>query len=179
MKGDLSIRPRAWRFGVFEADLHSGELRKRGLKVKLHGQPFQILAMLLERAGEMVSREDIRERLWPSDTFVDFEHSVNSAIRKIREALGDDSDTPRFIETLPKHGYRFIAPVVVVGQSESRTKESTSSPSFWRPQRMAIMASLVVLVLVAILALNVAGVRDRLLRRGVQVPALNQSRCCL
>jgi DNA-binding winged helix-turn-helix (wHTH) protein len=155
MKADVSTRPRVLRFGVFEADLHCGQLRKRGLKVKLHGQPFH-----------MVTREEIREKLWPSDTFVDFEHSVNSAIRKIREALGDDSDTPRFIETLPKRGYRFIAPVVIVGESERRTKESTSSPKFWRPQSIATVASLLVLVLAAILAWNVTGVRDHLLRRG-------------
>ena len=103
--------PRRVHFSVFEVDLRAGELRKHGLKVKLHGQPFQVLAMLLERPGELVTREEIREKLWPQDTFIDFEHSVNSSIKRLREALGDDAATPRFIETLPRHGYRFIAPV--------------------------------------------------------------------
>ena len=98
-------------FRDFEVDVHTGELRKHGLKVKLHGQPFQVLAMLLERPGELVTREEIREKLWPQDTFIDFEHSVNSSIKRLREALGDDAATPRFIETLPRYGYRFIAPV--------------------------------------------------------------------
>ncbi len=105
--------PRRVHFSVFEADLHTGELRKHGLKVKLHGQPFQVLAMLLERPGELVTREEIREKLWPEGTFIDFEHSVNSSIKRLREVLGDDPATPRFIETLPRHGYRFIAPVEI------------------------------------------------------------------
>jgi len=98
-------------FSVFEVDLRAEELRKHGLKIKLHGQPIKVLAMLLERPGEIVTREEIRKKLWPQDTFIDFEHSVNSSIKRIREALGDDAVTPRFIETLPRHGYRFIAPV--------------------------------------------------------------------
>jgi len=97
------------RFGVYEADLRSGELRKQGRKIRLTGRPFQILALLLERPGELVSREEIRTRLWPADTFVDFEHGMNSAIRKMRDALGDSAHKPRFIETLPRRGYRFIA----------------------------------------------------------------------
>ena len=99
------------RFGVFEVDLRAGELRKQGLKVKLHGQPLEVLAMLLEHPGELVTRDEIREKLWPQNTFIDFEHSVNSSIKRLREALGDEAATPRFIETLPRHGYRFIAPV--------------------------------------------------------------------
>ena len=106
-----SARPPHLRFSVFEVDLRTGELRKQGLKVKLQGQPFQVLVMLLERPGELVTREEIREKLWPGDTFIDFEHSVNSSIKRLREALGDDPATPRFIETLARHGYRFIAPV--------------------------------------------------------------------
>ncbi len=99
------------RFGVFELDLRAGEIYKRGLKIKLQEQPFQILAMLLERPGEVVTREDLRKRLWPPDTFVDFDHSLNTAIKKLRQALGDDADKPRFIETLPRRGYRFIGTV--------------------------------------------------------------------
>lgn len=103
--------PRTARFGAFEAALDAGELRKHGLRVKLSEQPFQILAMLLARPGEIVSREELRELLWPSDTFVDFDHGLNNAVMKLREVLGDSSEHPRFIETLPRRGYRFIAPV--------------------------------------------------------------------
>ena len=99
------------RFGVFEARLSSGELRKRGLPIRVPGQPFKILAMLLERPGEVVTRDELRSRLWSAETFVDFEHSLNSAIKKLRQALGDSAENPRYIETLPRLGYRFIAPV--------------------------------------------------------------------
>ena len=99
------------RFGVFEVDLHSGELRRNGLKIKLQGQPFQILALLLERPGEVVTRDDLRSRLWPADTFVDFEHSLNAAIKRLRETLGDSAEKPIYIETLPRRGYRFLAPI--------------------------------------------------------------------
>jgi DNA-binding winged helix-turn-helix (wHTH) protein len=91
--------------------VRSGELRKNGNKLKLQEQPFQVLAMLLERPGEVVTREELRQRLWPADTFVDFDHSLNTAINKLRDALGDSAANPRFIETLAKRGYRFIAPV--------------------------------------------------------------------
>lgn len=99
------------RFGVFEADIEAGELRKHGLRLKLSEQPFQILVMLLAKPGGVVTREFLRERLWPSDTFVDFDHGLNNAVMRLRETLGDSSDHPRFIETLPRRGYRFIAPV--------------------------------------------------------------------
>jgi len=102
---------RTARFGVFEAHLEAGELRKHGFRLKLSEQPFQILAMLLARPGEIVSREQLRELLWPKDTFVDFDHGLNNAVMKLREVLGDSSEHPRFIETLPRRGYRFIAPV--------------------------------------------------------------------
>jgi TolB-like protein/Tfp pilus assembly protein PilF len=98
-------------FGVFEADLRAGELRRNGSKVKLQEQPFQILAMLLERPGEIVTREELRARLWSADTFVDFDHGLNSAIRRLRDALGDSAENPSFVETLGRRGYRFIAPV--------------------------------------------------------------------
>jgi len=99
------------RFGLFEADLQTGELRKNGVKVPLQGQPFQVCAILLSRSGELVSREELRQQVWPEDTFVDFDHGLNIAITKIRVALGDRADTPRFVETLPRRGYRFIGPV--------------------------------------------------------------------
>ena len=99
------------RFGLFELDLRSGELRKSGMKVKLQDQPLQILVMLLERPGEIVTREELQKRLWPEDTFVDFDLGLNSAVKKLRQALGDDSENPRFIETLYRRGYRFIGPI--------------------------------------------------------------------
>ena len=100
---------RVVRFDVFQADLCAGELYKSGHKIKLQIQPFQVLALLLERPGEVVSREEFEKKLWPGDTFVDFEHSLNTAIRKLRQALGDNKKKPRFVETLPKRGYRFVA----------------------------------------------------------------------
>jgi Tol biopolymer transport system component/DNA-binding winged helix-turn-helix (wHTH) protein len=104
--------PRLVRFGTFEVDLQAAELRKGGLKLKLTGQPFQVLAIMLERPGEVVTREELQKRLWP-DTFVDVDHNLNTAINKIREALGDSAENPRFVETLPRRGYRFIGPVDV------------------------------------------------------------------
>jgi len=99
------------RFGLFEADLLSGELRKNGSLIRLQEQPFQVLTLLLERPGEMVTREDLRTKLWPADTFVDFDHSLNTAVNKLREALGDTASNPRFVQTVARRGYRFIAPV--------------------------------------------------------------------
>jgi predicted ATPase/DNA-binding winged helix-turn-helix (wHTH) protein len=99
------------RFGTFEADLSAGELRKGGVRIRLHGQPFEVLAMLLQRPGEVIPREELRQRLWSTDTFVDFDHGVNTAINRLREALGDSAENPRFVETLSRRGYRFIAPV--------------------------------------------------------------------
>ena len=100
------------RFGTFEVDLRQGELRKNGIRVKLTGQPFQILVILLEHPGDLVTREQLQRRLWPSDTFVDFDRGLNAAINRVREALGDSAENPRFVETLPRRGYRFIAPLV-------------------------------------------------------------------
>ena len=98
------------RFGAYEVDLQAGELRKGGIRLKLGGQPFQVLAILLERPGDVFTREELQKRLWP-ETFVDVDHNLNTAINKIREILGDSSENPRFVETLPRRGYRFIAPV--------------------------------------------------------------------
>lgn len=102
---------RRFRFGVFEADAATGELRRQGLRVKVNAQPFQVLLMLLERPGELVTREEISRQLWPDGTFVDSEHGLNSAVNRIREALGDTASNPRFVETLARRGYRFVAPV--------------------------------------------------------------------
>ena len=98
------------RFANFEVDLRAGEVRKGGRKLKLSGQPLQVLAILLEQPGQIVTREELQKRLWP-DTFVDVDHNLNTAINKIREALGDSAENPRFVETLPRRGYRFVAGV--------------------------------------------------------------------
>ena len=112
MPGSKSAR---YKFGLFEANLESGELFRNGQKLRMQEQPFQVLVALLERPAQVVTREELRERLWPSDTFVDFDHSLNTAINKLRDALGDGAANPRFIETLPRRGYRFIAPVQSLG----------------------------------------------------------------
>jgi DNA-binding winged helix-turn-helix (wHTH) protein len=121
---------RRYRFGVFEADAATGELRRQGLRVKLNAQPFQVLLMLLERPGELVTREEISRRLWPDGTFVDSEHGLNSAMNRIREALGDAASNPRFVETLARRGYRFLAPVepIAAVEPEATTAPATSEP---------------------------------------------------
>src|SRR5256885_6698827 len=100
-----------FRFGAYEADGNTGELRKSGVRLRLQEQPFQVLLMLLERPGDLVTREEIRRRLWPADTFVDFDHGLNTIVNKLRETLGDSPSNPRFVETLARRGYRFLAPV--------------------------------------------------------------------
>jgi cholera toxin transcriptional activator len=118
-------------FGVFELDPDSGELRKQGLKVRLQEQPFQILQILLENPGKVVTREELRQRIWPADTFVDFNQGLYNATKKLREALGDSADTPRYIETLSRRGYRFIGTVngngsAALPNTEVRSKSSTA-----------------------------------------------------
>src|SRR5258708_39458839 len=98
-------------FGVFEVDGRAAELRKRGVRIKLQEQPFQILCLLLDHSGEVVTREELRQKLWPAHTFVDFDRSLNKAMTKLRSALGDSAESPRYVETIPRHGYRFLAPV--------------------------------------------------------------------
>jgi DNA-binding winged helix-turn-helix (wHTH) protein len=107
-------RAKRYRFGVFEADAATGELRRQGMRVKLNAQPFQILLMLLEKPGQLLTRDEISRQLWPEGTFVDYEHGVNSAVNRIREALGDTAGSPRFVETLARRGYRFLAPVELI-----------------------------------------------------------------
>ncbi len=167
--------PRVIRFGVFEADLRAGELRKHGLRINLHGQSFETLAMLLEQPGKVVTREELRQRLWPEDTFVDFNYSLNKAVNKLREVLGDSANTPRFVETLPRCGYRFIAqteglgrtsPQPGLGQVPSSVKmpecpRDVLAPIAGRGLRFAALASVALLAL--LVGLNVAGWRDRLL----------------
>jgi DNA-binding winged helix-turn-helix (wHTH) protein len=122
------------RFSSYEVHLRAGELYRAGRKIRLQVQPFHVLAMLLEHPGEVVAREDLQKKLWPADTFVDFDHSLNTAIKKLRQALGDDTRNPRFIETLPKRGYRFI------GIVEPPTGPATSAAP---PAKVAAASSLV------------------------------------
>jgi len=137
------------RFGVFEADLQTGELRKNGSKVSLQGQPFQVCAILLEHSGELVTREELRRKVWPEDTFVDFDHALNTAITKIRAALGDEADNPRFVETLPRRGYRFIAPVQkAISQPASPAVPEVRSGRR-RKNRRWLVASAVLLLLIS------------------------------
>lgn len=117
---------RVFCFGVFEANEAEGELRKHGVRIKLHSQPFQVLVMLLERPSELVTREEMRQRLWGDDTFVDFDHGLNSAVNKIRDALNDSPSSPRYVETVSGKGYRFIAPVSQA--PVSRGKPAASPP---------------------------------------------------
>src|ERR1700690_2593361 len=124
----LPGRSQIVRFGVFEADLERRELRKSGVRFKLHDQPFEILTLLLERAGEVVTREEIRQRLWPGNTFVEFDNGLNVAVKKLRTALSDDADNPRFIETVPRCGYRFIAPVSVTSSIVAPSVSAMSAP---------------------------------------------------
>jgi eukaryotic-like serine/threonine-protein kinase len=157
----VTARTRAARFGAFEVDLRSGELRKHGIRLKLQDQPFQLLAHLLEHPGEVVTREELRQKLWPADTFVDFDTGLNSAIKKLRDALGDSADEPRYIETLPRRGYRFIAhvengdlPAPVSIESRLATVPAVRPRSEPRKKRRFIVAAgvaaiLVVAVLVA------------------------------
>jgi DNA-binding winged helix-turn-helix (wHTH) protein/TolB-like protein len=160
---------RVVNFGIFEVDLSSGELRKSGKRVKLHDQPFQVLAILLSCPGELVTREDIRKRLWPDDTFVDYDHGLNNAVNRLREALGDTAETPRFIETLPRRGYRFIGALnaaVAPGESEiaalpvetlvddsnavaPETKKPPTATGRWK---FLLALSLAVLIVAAIVA---------------------------
>ncbi len=107
-------QPSKIRFGIYELDLHSGELHKGRTRLRVQDQPLRVLIALLNKPGELVSREELRQELWPSDTFVDFEHGLRAAVNKLRQALNDDPDKPRYVETLPRRGYRFIFPTTAV-----------------------------------------------------------------
>jgi TolB-like protein/DNA-binding winged helix-turn-helix (wHTH) protein len=162
--------PTALQFGAFEVDLKAGELRKQGVKVKLQEQPFQVLANLLEHAGDVVTKEELQKRIWPSDTFVDFDHGLHSAITRLREALGDSSESPRYIETIPRRGYRFVAPLKVIGHApESEVVEGKNFPAPWNRLWTfggSVLAGLLggALLLGVVLTLNLGGAR-RWLRR--------------
>ena len=153
---ESSLSAQTLRFGVFEFDPRAGELRKQGMKIRLQGQPIDILALLLERPGEVVTREELQKRLWPANTFVDFEQGLNAAMKRLRAALDDDAENPRFIETLPRHGYRFIASV----DRMDKTPAAGAAPISGRllvPGALAAIA-----IAAALVGLNVRGVRNRL-----------------
>ena len=151
MRETLPSARQVIRFGVFEVDLQAGDLRKSGVKVKLQEKPFQVLAMLLERPGEVITREELQQRLWP-DVNVDFEHSLSTAIKKLRDALDDSADTPRYIETKPGRGYRFIAPV-----------EGMERRAWPRIQAFSLALVAAVILVAVLVGLNLGGLRDKLL----------------
>lgn len=131
-----------YRFGTFEADASTRELRKQGVRIKLNAQPFQVLIMLLERPGEVLTREQISQELWPEGTFVDSEHGVNSAVNRIREALGDTASNPRFVETLARRGYRFLASVEQISLNENSSRQAPKSSSTIERVEMAVPTEL-------------------------------------
>jgi len=150
------------RFGVFEVDLRSGELHKQGIKIKLHDQPFQVLAMLIEHPGELVTREQLHQKLWPADTFVDFDVGLNSAIKRLRDALGDSAEKPRYIETLPRRGYRFIARIengngdlpapAAVEQNLVPVLPARRTSKLWNKRRIVVTAGVAAFLIVAAIA---------------------------
>ncbi len=174
------------RFGVFEANLAAQELRKHGTRVRLRGQSFSILSMLLEKPGQVVTRDEMQQRLWPADTFVDFEHSLNTAIKKLRGVLGDSPENPRYIETIPRVGYRFIAPVQEINAPRTAGREVPAPANFAEPQeraappvsrrswrRFAVAAVVIVAVgVVAVFAWRMSHLRPELAREKVALAVL-------
>lgn len=162
----MSARGRV-RIGEFEADLDRGGLCKHGLKIRLQDQPFQILAVLLERPGELVTREELRQRLWPADTFVCFDHSLNTAITKLRAALNDSAAHPRYIETLPRRGYRFIGPVEIQGGNgklaapKARCSEAQTPEKLEAAPQFDLRRRLLRLFLPLLAVLGVAALTER------------------
>lgn len=156
--------PAVVQFGEFEADLRSGELHKNGLRVRLQEQPFQVLAVLLARPGELVKREELRQQVWPQNTFVEFDHALNTAIKKIRIALEDDASAPRYIETIPKRGYRFVAEVRKVAGSSDPESDAGSHAVAPSPERRWFprTRTAVALGLILLLSLVVLGIRSRM-----------------
>jgi len=161
--GDLS---RTVRFGLFEVDLRAGELRKNGVKIKLQEQPFRILVSPLRQPSQVVTREELRRELWPSDTFVDFDHSLNAAVKRLRDALDDSAENPRFIETLPRHGYRFITAAV----PDARQQNATGSPlSRWG---FFLVGGTILAVAVLLFAVDAGGLRSKVLPRAATQPQI-------
>lgn len=168
--------PKILRFATFEVDVRAGELRKQGKRIKLQDQPFQVLIVLLQRPGNVVTREELRSQIWPKDTFVDFDNSLNTAINKLREALGDFADNPRFVETLPRRGYRFIAPVNGFQAGGGTEDLGKAVEARWRLRPLGWTVGIISFAVLAatLFSLNVFRVRDRLLsaRTGSQMQSL-------
>src|SRR5437660_2421530 len=163
VKTSSSVPP-TLRFGVFELDPQAGELRKKGMKIRLQGQPVEILAMLLQHPGETITRQELQKKLWPADTFVDFEQGLNNAMKRLRASLDDSAENPHFIETLPRHGYRFVGSVN--GSEQTRAAEATTTHGTGALIRLPALGALAVLAVVtALVGLNVRGWRDRLFLR--------------
>jgi TolB-like protein/DNA-binding winged helix-turn-helix (wHTH) protein len=166
-------KPNVVHFGAYEFAPHTQELRKAGIRIRLEGQPLAILEMLLERPGELVTREELQKKLWPTDTFVDFEHSLNAAVKRLRAALNDSADQPRYIETLARRGYRFIAPTNAAGgnlgiaaSAVAPTPASTQGPRALRGRRLWLAAAF------AVCAFAVAGLAWRQWRHRFAAPAV-------
>src|ERR1700704_5590688 len=134
---------RSVRFGVFEVDFEAGELRKSGFKVALQEQPFLVLTLLLENAGKLVSRDELQQKIWAADTFVEFDRGLNTAINKVRDALGDSAGNPRFIETVPRRGYRFLGPVETVGDATAG-QERAEPKGRWSFLAAALLVLLII-----------------------------------
>lgn len=167
----MPVQVQKVRFGVFEVDLRTGELRKHGIKIKLQDQPFQILALLLERPGEIVTRDELQRKLWPADTFVDFDVGLNTAIKRLRDALCDSAESSRYVETLPRRGYRFIAavdriedPAAQAAQAEQKSEPQTNALAARRPGKLWIVPGVAVAILLLIFGLNIRGFRQRFVR---------------
>jgi DNA-binding winged helix-turn-helix (wHTH) protein len=171
---EVPARATRVRFGAFEVDLRAGELRKGGLRVKLQDQPFQILALLLERPGEVVTREQLQRLLWPADTFVDFDVGLNTAIKRLRDALGDSAESPRYVETVHRRGYRFVAPVEeepAVPLSVSAPHETPTVPTTQpRPRPHWVRVIGLAAILSAAVGLSVGGLRHRIFGRSMASP---------
>jgi DNA-binding winged helix-turn-helix (wHTH) protein len=145
------------RFGVFEIDPSARELRKHGVRVKLQDQPFAVLLILLKNPGQLVTKEELQQRLWPSDTFVEFDKGIYNAMKRLREALGDEADTPRYIETLPRRGYRFIAPLQRcndVGERLELPPAPEPTPRLYSTKRLALLASLFCVLVLAVIFIS-------------------------
>src|SRR5215471_618725 len=170
------------QFGVFELDLQRAELRKQGVRVKLQEQPLKILQILLENPGQIVTREQLRRRIWPANTFVEFDQGLYSAMARLRDALGDSSDSPRFIETVARRGYRFIAPVISVSPmapaSEGASKPGTRIESGKALTTRRLVASLLAglvggaLLLAIVLGFDLAGAREWLRSRSTPIHSI-------
>jgi TolB-like protein/DNA-binding winged helix-turn-helix (wHTH) protein/Tfp pilus assembly protein PilF len=164
-----SASHRSVSFGAFEFDRQSGELRKHGLRIKLQGQPIDVLTMLLEHPGDVVTREELQKRLWAGDTYVDFEHSLNAAIKRLRAALGDSAQAPRFVETVARRGYRFIAPLSQPAKDVPEAAVQNFKPA-GRPRFVPVIAVLAVLVVLAIITIDLTRVRYPLRNRTFSGP---------